>query len=249
MSGHNKWSTIKRKKGALDSKRSKIFSRISKEIFVAVKEAGPDPNYNPRLRLAINNGKGVNMPKDNITRAIAKGEADGSTMTEVIFEGMANGGVAIIVECLTDNNQRTVANIRSIFNKRGGTLGTKGSCAFVFERKGVVRINKTTLKVNIEDLELELIDAGLQDLDQDDDGYTITTALEDFGNMRTFLEKMQIEAENAELQWIPTTTKEVTPDIAKSVLKMVEAFEEDDDVQTVYHNLEMTDELAAALDE
>lgn len=247
MSGHNKWSTIKRKKGAIDAKRSKAFSKIVKEIAVAVKESGTDPSSNPRLRLAIQNAKGVNMPKDNVNRAISKAGSDGSNFQSMTFEGYGPSGVAIFVECLSDNNNRTVSNIRSLFTKRGGALGTNGSLAFIFDRKGVFTINKGDL--NQEDLELELIDFGLEDLDDDEDKFVLYTALEDFGKMQAKLDEMGIEVENAELQRIANTFKSVDVVTARKVLRMVDDFEDDDDVQNVYHNLEMTEELEKALEE
>ena len=160
MSGHSKWSTIKRKKGAADAKRSKIFSKIVKEIQVSVREGGADQDANPRLRLALQNAKGANMPKDNISRAISKASSDGANYQEVAFEGYGPGGVAIFVECLTDNNNRTVSQIRSIFTRRGGSLGTNGSLSFLFDRKGVFTIPKKGL--NPEEFELEIIDAGVR---------------------------------------------------------------------------------------
>jgi YebC/PmpR family DNA-binding regulatory protein len=247
MSGHNKWSTIKRKKGALDAKKSKAFSRIVKEIAVAVKEAGPEPDMNPRLRLAISNAKGVNMPKDNIQRAISKAGGDGTSYYEVTFEGHGPGGVSLFVECLTDNNNRTVADVRSVFNKRGGTLGTNGSLAFIFERKGIFAIPKGNL--NAEELELEVIDAGAEDFQVEDDEFIITTSFEDFKSMQRKLEDLKIEATSMELQRIATTLKHVEASTAKSVMKMIEMFEESDDVQNVFHNMELTDEIMAALEE
>lgn len=241
MSGHNKWSTIKRKKGAADAKRSKIFSRIAKEISIAVKMGGSDSDSNPRLRLAVANAKGVNMPKDNVNRAISKAQGDGENYQEATFEGYGPGGIAFFVECLTDNNNRTVSNIRAIFNKRGGSLGTNGSLSFLFDRKGVFAVPKG--ECDMEELELELIDAGLEEIEVHDDSMMLTTALEDFGNMQKKLEELKLEAENAELQRIPNDTKTVDIETAKSVLKMIEAFEDDDDVQNVYHNLELTDEI------
>ena len=179
MSGHSKWSTIKRKKGAVDAKRSKLFSKIVKEIQVAVKEGGPDDEVNPRLRLAIQNSKGVNMPKDNISRAINKASSDGANFQEVTFEGYGPGGIAVFIECLTDNNNRTVSIIRSIFTKRSGTLGTNGSLSFLFDRKGVFTVPKG--EIDPDEFELELIDAGAEDIEDESDVYIITTALEDFG--------------------------------------------------------------------
>ena len=247
MSGHSKWSTIKRKKGAIDAKRSKLFSKAVKEIIVAAKSGGADPETNPSLRLAISNAKGMNMPKDNIQRAISKADQDSASFEETTFEGYAPGGVAIFVECLTDNNNRTVSAVRAVFNKRNGTLGKNGSLSFLFERKGIFNIPKEDR--DAEELQLELIDAGMDDFEEDEEMYIITTALEDFGNMQKKLEELEIEAESAVLQRIPNSTSEVDVYTAKTVLKMIEAFEDDDDVQNVFHNMEMTDEIAAALEE
>jgi YebC/PmpR family DNA-binding regulatory protein len=242
MSGHSKWSTIKRKKGALDAKRSKIFSRFAKEITVAVKEGGGnDPEMNTRLRSAIQNAKAANVPKDLIARAITKGEAAGENYVEITFEGTGPGGVAIFVECLSDNNLRTVSNIRSMFTKRGGTLGKNGSLSYLFDRKGIFTIPKGNL--NIDDIELELIDSGLEDIEVGDEHIIITTALENFGQMQKKLEEMQIHPENSELQRIPNTRKSVDLGTAHRVLKLIEMIEDDDDVQNVFHDLEMTEEL------
>jgi YebC/PmpR family DNA-binding regulatory protein len=249
MSGHSKWSTIKRKKGALDAKRSKMFSKIIKEITVAVKEGGgPDPESNPRLRTAIANAKGVNMPKDNISRAISKaGDKDSANFQEVTYEGYAPGGIGIFVECTTDNLQRTVSNVRSYFTKHGGSLGKNGSLSFIFDRKGVFTFPAGDL--DLEELELELIDAGAEDIEVEDGFITVTTALEDFGSMQKKLEELNIETESAKLERIPNNTETLDVESAKKVLKLVDVIEEDDDVQAVYHNLEMTDELIAALEE
>lgn len=246
MSGHNKWSTIKRKKGALDAKRSKSFSRIIKEITVAVKEGGGDPDGNPRLRLAINNAKGVNMPKDNITRAISKAEKDPDNLMELTFEGYGPAGIAIFIECLTDNNNRTVSSIRSLFSKKGGSLGTNGSLTFLFERKGVFTVSKE--KAKIEDIELDLIDAGAQDIEDNDDTFTVTTAMEDFGKMNKKFEELNIEVENAALQRIPNDTKTLDVDASLKVLRLIDEFEDNEDVQNVFHNLEITDEVAEAME-
>ncbi len=245
MSGHNKWSTIKRKKGALDAKRGKIFSKIVKEIQMAVKEGGPNPDGNPRLRLAIQNAKGVNMPKENIERAINKANNEGGNLQEVTYEGYAPGGVAVFIECLTDNTQRTVSNIRAIFNKRGGNLGTNGSLNFIFTRKGIFTVPKENL--DPDTFELEMIDAGAEDIELNDDVYMITSAVEDFGKIQKKLDEMNIKVENAQLQRIAVDTKKLDVESAKKVLKMIEEFEEIDDVQNVYHNLELSEELAAAM--
>jgi YebC/PmpR family DNA-binding regulatory protein len=242
MSGHSKWSTIKRKKGALDAKRSKIFSRIIKEITVAVKESGPDPEGNPRLRLAIANAKGSNMPKDNVQRAISKaGDKNEANFTEVTYEGYANFGVAVYVECLTDNLQRTVANVRSYFNKHNGKLETNGALSFIFDRKGVFTVPMNEL--DEDEFMMEVIDAGAEEVETEDNFFTIYTAMEDFGSMMKKLEEMKIEAENAELQRIPKTMVKLDKEQAQKVLKLIDMFEDDDDVQNVFHNLELTDEM------
>jgi len=249
MSGHSKWSKIKRKKGALDAKRSNIFSRLSKEITVAVKEGGiSDPSMNARLRLAVLNAKGQNMPKDNIDRAISKGEKDGNDLSEIFLEGYGAGRVAVFVECLSDNNNRTVADIRCIFNKRGGSLGTKGCLSFIFDRKGVFSI-PVKPGTNMDDLELEFIEAGAEDVEIEDDMITVTTALEDFGKFNKKMEELGIELQRAELQRIPGVDKRLPVAEAKLALRMIEELEENEDVQNVYHNLEMTDELEQALEE
>ena len=250
MSGHSKWSTIKRKKGAIDAKKSKAFSRISKEITIAIKDGGnPDPDFNPRLRVAMQNAKGANMPKDNIERAIKKGNSDDEGLQETTFEGYASHGIAVFVECLTDNNNRTVSVVRAAFNKYNGSLGTNGSLSFLFDRKGVFTLNKENIEMDTDELELELIDGGAEDYEVDDNIITITCALEDFGNLNKKLDELKLEAENAELQRIPNNTNDISVENAKKVLKLVEALEDEDDVQNVFHNIEMTDELASALEE
>ncbi len=246
MSGHSKWSTIKRKKGAADAKRSKMFSRVSKEIQVAAREGGADPEMNPRLRLAIANARGINMPKDNIDRAISRANKEADDLQEVTFEGYGPYGIAIFIECLTDNHNRTVSNMRAIFNRRGGSLGTNGSVAFMFDRKGVMTVPKGDF--DQEEFELEIIDAGAEELETEGDAFIITTALEDFGNVQKKLEELGVEMENAELQRIPQETKNLGQEEALKLVKIIEEFEDDDDVQSVYHNLELTDSLIAAME-
>ncbi|MBW6461006.1 MAG: YebC/PmpR family DNA-binding transcriptional regulator [Bacteroidales bacterium] len=242
MSGHNKWSTIKHKKGAADAKRSKIFSKIVKEIQVAVKESGADPDGNPRLRLVIQNAKGVSMPKDNIERAI-KGskDKDASSFLELTYEGYLPNAVAVFIECTTDNQQRTVSNIRSVFNKFNGNLGTNGSLSFLFDRKGVFSIPNTNY--NADEHELELIDAGAEEIDHEDEYITVTTAMEDFGQMQKKLEELGIVAENAGLQRIPRDYVKLGREETLKIMKVMEVFEDDDDVQNVYHNLDIPDDL------
>ena len=247
MSGHNKWSTIKRKKGANDAKRGKIFTKIIKEIIISAREGGGDPESNSRLRLAIQNAKGANMPKDNIERAIKKAVgSNADNYIETSFEGYAPGGIAIFVECLTDNNNRTVASVRSAFNKHGGKLGTNGSLSSLFERKGVFTSKNEGIPT--DDLELELIDAGGEELEVDEDIITITCAMEDFGNINKKLDEMGIEPEEAKLERIANITRSLDIESAKKVLKFIEVLEDDDDIQNVYHNLDITDELANELE-
>lgn len=246
MSGHSKWSTIKRKKGGIDSKRSKVFSKIVKEITVAVKEGGTDPDSNPRLRVAIANAKGVSMPKDNINRAISKGtDKDSASFIECTFEGYANGGVAIFLESTTDNQQRTIANVRSFFNKNNGSLGTNGSLSFIFDRKGIFTIPQG--KLDADEFEMEMIEAGAEDMQLEDGYFTVTTAMENFGSMMKKLEALNIEPESAGLQRIPKETTALDLESARKAMKLIELFEEDDDIQAVYHNLELTDELMELL--
>ena len=246
MSGHSKWSTIKRKKGALDAKRSKIFSKIVKEITVAVKEGGPDPDSNPRLRLAISNAKGVSMPKDNIERAISKGkDKDSANFLELTYEGYLSNGIAVYLECTTDNQQRTVSNVRSVFNKYSGNLGTNGSLSFMFDRKGIFTVPKGD--IDIEEFELEMIDAGAEDIELEDEFFSITTAMEDFGKMQKKLEALGVEPESAELERIPHETLTLDKETALKILKVIDIFEDDDDVQKVFHNLEITEELMAEM--
>jgi YebC/PmpR family DNA-binding regulatory protein len=251
MSGHNKWSKIKRKKGAADAKRSKAFSRIIKEITVAVREGNSgDPDFNPRLRVALTNAKGVNMPKENIERAIKKAlDSSGEAFLQPTYEGYAPGGIAIFVECTTDNINRTVSNVRAIFNKRGGNLATNGSVDFLFERNGIFIIDMEAQ--DPEELELELIDGGAEDIEVDEESkeLTVTVAFEDFGNMQKKIEDLELNVKSATLERIPKNTSVLSIDDAKKALKLIDTLEEDDDVQNVFHNLEMTDELETALSE
>jgi YebC/PmpR family DNA-binding regulatory protein len=242
MAGHNKWSKVKHIKGAEDAKRSKIFSKLSKEISVAVKESGADPEGNPRLRSAIQNAKAVSMPKDNIERAISKSDKDNDDIIEVTYEGYAPHGIAIYLECMTDNQQRTVASIRAIFNKFNGSLSKNGSLSFLFDRKGVFTIKNDQIE-DIDSFELEVIDAGAEDFETEGEFITITTAKEDFGSMQKKMEELKIEPENSGLERIPNNAERLDKGKALKVMKVIERFEEDDDVQNVYHNLEIDDDL------
>jgi YebC/PmpR family DNA-binding regulatory protein len=240
MSGHSKWSTIKRKKGAVDAKRGKIFTKLIKELTIAVKEGGSaDPEANPRLRLAVQNAKGANMPKDNIERAIKKAAgADADSYEEVTYEGYAQHGVAVFVECMTDNLNRTVAAVRSLFNKYGGSLGTNGSLEFIFDHKGIFTFELPENK-DQDELMLEIIDAGAEDVEIEDGYVTVTTAMEDFGSVNKKIEELEIETETAELQRIPKTTVSLEDDAFTKVMKFIDALEDNDDVQKVYHNIDV----------
>jgi len=252
MSGHSKWSSIKHKKGAKDAKRGKIFTRIIKEITIAARDGGgADPDMNPALRVAIQNAKGANMPKETMERAIKKGSgADASNLQEYTFEGYGPSGIGIFVEATSDNNNRTVADVRSIFRKYNGELGTNGSLSFMFQRKGVFTIERELLKDwELEELEMELIDGGLDEIEIEDDIVLIYADFESYGDMQKKLEELKIEAKSVELQRIPNSTSALDVDKAKAVITLIEKMEENDDVNVVYHNLEMTDELAKALSE
>ena len=229
-------------------KMAKTFSKIGKDIALAVKAGGPDPDSNPALRRCIQNAKGANMPKDNVERAIKKASgADAENYEEVTYEGYGQGGVAFFVECTTNNTTRTVANVRAIFNKYEGNLGKNGELALNFDRKGIFTIEKTKITIDWDEFEMEMIDGGAEEIDQDEEEVMITTAFEDFGALSHKLDEMGIEAKSAELQRIPNMTKEVNEEQFKANMKMLERFEEDDDVQNVYHNMEMTDDLLSKI--
>ncbi len=215
---------------------SKGFTKLGKEIAMAVKAGGPDPDTNARLRVAVQNAKGINMPKDRIEAAIKRASSkDEKDMEEIVLEGYGPCGVAILAECATDNNNRTVANIRSYYNKLGGSLGKTGSLDFIFSRKGVFKFPVEGR--DKDELELELIDHGLEDLQIEDGLYFVYTAFEDFGKMHKALEEMNIEVQSAELQRIALTETEVPEDQVEAVISLIERIEEDDDVQAVYHNM------------
>ena len=229
-------------------KMAKTFSKIGKEIALAVKAGGPDPESNPALRRCIQNAKGANMPKDNVERAIKKASgADAENYEEITYEGYGQGGVAFFIECTTNNPTRTVANVRAIFNKFDGNLGKNGELAFIFDRKGIFTINLAQIKMDWDDFEMEMIDGGAEDVEKDEEEVMITTAFEDFGSLSHKLDELNIEAKSAELQRIPNNNKEVTEEQFKSNMKMLERFDEDDDVQNVFHNMEITDEHLEAI--
>lgn len=219
---------------------SKAFTRIGREIAIAVKEGGVDPNYNSRLRIAIQNAKSANMPKATIESAIKKASAkDAENYDEIVYEGYAPHGVALIVETATNNTNRTVSNIRHIFSKYGGSLGTSGSVDYMFNRKGVFKVKIEGL--DLESLELELIDFGLEEMHQEEELVVLYCAFENFGALQKALEDRNIEVENAELVRIPTHGKELTDDQVEDVIRLIEKMEEDDDVVNVFHNMDMTE--------
>ena len=216
---------------------SRTFTKIGKEITMAVKAAGPDPDANSRLRALMQNAKAANMPKENVERAIKKAiSKDEGNYKEVVYEGYAPFGVAIVVETATDNTTRTVANVRSYFNKAGGSLGTSGSLSFLFEHKSVFKI-KEKEGVEMDELELELIDFGVDEMDSDEGSIMIYGPFEEFNNIQKYLEDNGFEIESAEFERIPNDTKEVTAEQREVIEKLIERFEEDDDVQNVFHNM------------
>ena len=231
------------------SKMAKIFTRIGKDIVIAVKDGGVNPETNARLRQVIQNAKMANMPKENVERAIKKASgADATNYIEMSLEGYAPHGIAVFVDCATDNNNRTVADVRSYFSKCDGQLGTNGSLKFIFDRKGLFTISQNQITMNLEELEMKLIDTGLEELQKDDDTITIYCDFSEFSNMQRCLENLNIEIQNSELQRIPNNTKTITVEDAKLVLKLLDLLEENDDVQQVFHNMELTDEIFKTMD-
>lgn len=246
MSGHSRWANIKHRKGIKDKRRSKLFTRLLKELMMASRMGGPEPDANPRLRLAIQNAKGANIPKDTITRNVDKGAGiGGETFVEPTYEGYAPSGIAVFVECATDNLNRTVQDVRMVFNKYGGNLGTNGSLSFVFDRMGVFEIPKGNL--DEDTFTMEMIDANANEIVLEEDMFTVYVPFESFGEMQRKLESMGIEAESASLQQIPKERTTLDLEASKKVMKLIEMLEDLDDVQQVYHNLELTEELANEL--
>ncbi|MDX1420999.1 MAG: YebC/PmpR family DNA-binding transcriptional regulator [Rubricoccaceae bacterium] len=249
MAGHNKWSKIKRKKGVADARRSKVWARITRDLMVAAREGGGDPEMNARLALAVEKAKAENMPKENIERAIKRGtgEIEGADYEEVAYEGYGPGGVAVFVDTLTDNTNRTVADLRSLFSKHGGNLGTSGSVAFLFEQKAVFEIAPEGL--DEDDLFLLAADAGAEDLRRDDDAFVVTAPVEAFGVVQAALADAGVEPREAGLQRLPTTT--TAPDAATTatVLKLLDALDDHQDVQAVYSTLDVDEETLASMAE
>jgi len=244
MSGHSKWSTIKRKKGANDAKRGKIFTRLIKEITVAAGGGGGDPEGNPRLRSAIASAKSENMPKDNISRAIKKGtgEIAGEVYDEIMYEGYGPGGVAVLVECLTDNRNRTVADVRHYFAKNNGNLGESGCVAWMFDKKGLLLVEKEG--VSEEELMDKALEAGADDVIEEESEFHILTAPEDFDEVRNALEEGGLSFLEASVSMIPQNTVDVTEEkVGRSLLKLMESLEDHDDVQNVFSNFDIDDAL------
>ncbi len=215
---------------------SRTFTRIGKEITIAVKAGGPDPDMNPRLRVLMQNAKAANMPKDTVERAIKKAtDKDAGDYKEIVYEGYGPHGIAIVVETATDNNQRTVANVRSYFNKHGGSLGTQGSLSFLFDHKSVFHV-KPNAETSLEDFELNLMDFEAE-LEAEEEEWLIYGAFEQFANLQKFLEESGLEIVSAEFERIPTDYKEVTPEQREAIEKLLEKFEDDEDVQNVFHNM------------
>ena len=246
MAGHSKWANIQHRKGRQDQIRAKLFSKLSKEITVAAKMGDPDPDKNPRLRLAVREAKANSMPKENIDRAIKKSQmGDLETYENIRYEGYGPGGVAIIVEALTDNRNRTASNVRSYFAKNGGNLGETGSVAFMFDRKGEIAY---PAKAGSADKVMEAaIEAGAEDVESDAEGHWITCAPDDLAEVSNALEASLGEAESTKLVWRPQTMTEVSEDVARTLMKLIETLEDDDDVQNVTANVELSEALAEKL--
>ncbi|MBP4133188.1 YebC/PmpR family DNA-binding transcriptional regulator [Gallibacterium anatis] len=247
MAGHSKWANIKHRKAAQDAQRGKIFTKLIRELVTAAKLGGADVGSNPRLRTAVDKALSNNMTRDTINRAIQRGAGGGddTNMESIVYEGYGPGGTAIIVECLTDNRKRTVSEVRHAFTKSGGNLGTDGSVAYLFTRKGLILINEAD-----EDALMEAaIEAGADDVQPQDDGsFEIYTAWEELGSVRDALEQAGFKIDEAEVTMIPSTTAELDMETAPKLMRLVDMLEDCDDVQNVYHNGDMSDEVAATLE-
>ena len=246
MSGHSKWATTKHKKAATDAKRGKIFTKIGKEITVAARLGGGDPDGNPRLRTAVAKAKSVSLPAENIKRAIQKGtgELPGVSYEEITYEGYGPGGVAVIIECLTDNRNRTVSEIRNIFSKAGSNMGEAGCVSWMFHKKGYLVVNKT--KANEDQLMTLALDAGAEDMQVEDENFVITTALSDFEKVKKALEDAAVPLDISELTMIPQTYVKLDGKEAQQMLRLVDTLEDNDDVQNVYANFDIPDEIMNA---
>lgn len=245
MAGHSKWNNIKNKKGKEDARRGKEFTKIARYIMVAAKEGGSDPEYNPALKAAIEKAKAANMPNDNIDRAIKKGtgELGADTFEEIIYEGYGPSGIAVFVSCLTDNRNRTASDVRHAFDKFAGNLGQSGCVSFMFDRKGLLAIERNDT-IDEEELMLQAIDFGAEDFSSDEDGYEIITSPEDFNNVRDSLSENGHQFAMAEISFLPQNTVELIDEKdIKNMIKLIDTLEDSDDVQDVYHNWEIPDDL------
>jgi YebC/PmpR family DNA-binding regulatory protein len=242
MAGHSKWANIQHRKGRQDAARSKLFSKLSKEITVAAKMGDPDPEKNPRLRMAVKEARANSVPKDVIERAIKKSTAgDGDDYEEIRYEGYGPNGVAVIVEAMTDNRNRTASNVRSTFSKNGGNLGETGSVGFMFERKGEITYGEAV--GDADTVMMAAIEAGAEDVESSEDGHIIWCADTDLNEVATALETALGESDSTKLVWKPETTTELDLDGMRSLMKLIDALEDDDDVQRVTTNFEATDEV------
>jgi YebC/PmpR family DNA-binding regulatory protein len=242
VAGHSKWKNIQHRKGAQDAKRGKIFTKIATEITVAARLAGGDPDTNPRLRTALLKARSANMPKDNVERAVKKGlgNLEGVSYSEKVYEGYGPGGIAFVVECLTDNVNRTVGEVRTAFNRAGGNMGTEGSVAWQFQTKGMFAFEKTKLK-NYDQLFETAIEHGADDVEDAGEVYEVTCGVEHFQALRDAFEKSGIAPDMAEIARIPENSTKVDGKQAESIQKLVDMLEDNDDVQNVYHNAEIPD--------
>ena len=240
MSGHSKWSTIKRKKGAIDAARSKVFQKLTKELYVAAKSGDPDPNNNAALRMVIEKAKSENMPKANIQSAIDKASSKNNAeeYESIRYEGYGPAGVAIMVDCLTDNRNRTASQVRSAFTKAGGNLGTTGCVSYLFNKKGIIVIDKESTNMEEDDLMMLALDAGAEDFSSDENCYEITTDPSDFSSVRDALEEAGLEFVEAEVQMVPTTYVSLSEADGEKMQRLIDNLEDLDDVMNVYHNWE-----------
>jgi len=247
MSGHSKWSTIKRKKSAEDAKRGKIFTRVARELTLAAREGGGDPDTNPSLRLAIDKARAANMPKDNIERAIKRGtgELEGGQLEEVCYEGYAPHGVALLVKCLTDNRNRTLSEVRRVFNRSGGSLAEAGAVAWMFDTKGYLTVARDDL--DPDDIFMMAIDAGAEDIEVSDEFVEVYTLPGDLHMVREGLIGSGLTVEDAELSQVPKTLMTLDEKETLQIMNMIETLEELDDVQEVYSNLDISEEILAAV--
>ncbi|GAB1042561.1 MAG: YebC/PmpR family DNA-binding transcriptional regulator [Shewanella algae] len=247
MAGHSKWANIKHRKAAQDAKRGKLFTKLIRELTVSAREGGSDPDSNPRLRAAIDKALSNNMTRDTVERAVKRGagELDGQSLETVVYEGYGPGGTAVMVECMTDNRNRTVTGVRNAFNKSGGNLGTDGSVAYLFTKQGVISYEEGVDEDAIMEAALE---AGAEDVVSNDDGSVdVYTAPADFGVVKDALDAIGVEAVNAEVTMVPSTKADLDEDTAAKFLRLIDTLEDHDDVQEVYHNAEIADDVMERL--